>query len=110
MFVIAKMKHDHLLDFVLLTDCHYLSWKNPGKSGEDDAAWHARLGCIYKEKYGEDFRFLTCYFFLHNKPKFLTLTSEGNSSPDDPEEAFKKRSIGGKDERPIGNNQAKHLK
>jgi len=38
------------------------------------------------------------------------LTSEGNSSPDDPEEAFKKRSIGGKDERPIGNNQAKHLK
>jgi len=38
------------------------------------------------------------------------LASAGGSSQDNPEEALKKCSIGGKDECPIGNKCTKHLK
>jgi len=62
------------------------------------------LSTIYKEKYGEPFRFLPCYFFLRDKPKFLTLVNENG------ENDSQKHSIGGKDQRPIGNKRAKQLK
>jgi len=34
---------------------HDHSSQNPRKSGEDNATWHAQLGRIFKEKYGEKF-------------------------------------------------------
>jgi len=83
---------------------HDCSSQNPRKSGEDDATWHARLGRIFKEKYGEEFRFLACYFFLRDKPKFLTLVTDRESQEDD---GSKKRSVGAKEDHPIGNKRAK---
>jgi len=82
------------------------------KSGEDDAAYHARLGRIFKEKYGEDFRFLPCYFFLRDKLKFHTLVAANDEKKNTENEDMSttKRSIGGKEERPLGNKRAKQLK
>jgi len=55
------------------------SFQNPRKTGEDDAAYHAWLGRIFKEKSA----FLLFYFFLHDKPKFLTLVMDKASQKDD---------------------------
>jgi len=52
--------------------------------------------------------FLLFYFFLHDKPKFLTLVMDKASQEDD---ASNKRSVRAKEEQPIGNKKCeKHMK
>jgi len=79
--------------------------QNPRKSGEDDAAYNACLGQVFKEKYGEEFHFLPCYFFLHNNPKFLTLILADDDTNVDEQGSKKQSGVGGKDEHPITSAQ-----
>jgi len=92
-----------ILSFVFQIFCFWLS-QNPIKSGKDKVTYHEQLCNLFKEKFGEPFCFLPCYLFLCDKPKFLSLLSDNKVGNDD------KRSIGSKDEQPVGNKHAKHLK